>query len=108
MIRKNRRPMKESYSDIDHNNVWDAYDIAMEYLGAEEFCEALAKAMGTDELESNLEYIFRVYDIPFGDDEEIDEGCHGRKSKKRKVKKNEVQNADDFEDIVDFEEADEE
>ena len=28
--------------------------------------------------------------------------------KKRKVKKNEVQNADDFEDIVDFEEADEE
>ena len=89
MIRKNRRPMKESYSDIDHNNVWDAYDIAMGYLGAEEFCEALAKAMGTDELESNLEYIFRVYDIPFGDDEEIDEGCHGRKSKKRKVKKNE-------------------
>lgn len=89
MIRKNRRPMKESYSDIDHNNVWDAYDIAMGYLGAEEFCEALAKAMGTDELESNLEYIFRVYDIPFGDDEEIDEGCHGRKSKKHKVKKNE-------------------
>ena len=30
------------------------------------------------------------------------------KMKKRKVKKNEVQNADDFEDIVDFEEADEE
>ena len=90
MIRKNRRSMKESYSDIDHNNVWDAYDVAMGYLGAEEFCEALAKAMGTDELESNLEYIFRVYDIPFGDDEEeIDEGCHGRKSKKRKSKKNE-------------------
>ena len=89
MIRKNRRPMKESYSDIDYSNVWDAYDVAMGYLGAEEFCEALAKAMGTDELESNLEYIFRVYDIPFGDDEEIDEGCHGRKSKKRKVKKNE-------------------
>lgn len=89
MIRKNRRPMKENYSDIDYSNVWDAYDIAMEYLGADGFCEALAKAMGTDELESNLKYIFRVYDIPFGDDEEIDEGCHGRKSKKRKVKKNE-------------------
>lgn len=90
MIRKNRRSMKESYSDIDHNNVWDAYDVAIGYLGAEEFCEALAKAMGTDELESNLEYIFRVYDIPFGDDEEeIDEGCNGRKSKKRKSKKNE-------------------
>ena len=85
MVKKNIRSMKESYSDIDHNNVWDAYDVAMGYLGAEEFCEALAKAMGTDELESNLEYIFRVYDIPFGDDEEeIDEGCHGRKSKKSK------------------------
>lgn len=84
------RTMKESYSDIDYSNVWDAYDIAMEYLGAEGLCEALAKAMGTDELESNLKYIFRVNDIPFGDDEEeIDEGCHGRKSKKRKSKKNE-------------------
>ena len=78
------RSMKESYSDIDYSNVWDAYDVAMGYLGAEEFCEALAKAMGTDELESNLKYIFRVYDIPFGDDEEeFDEGCH-RKSKKRR------------------------
>lgn len=84
------RTMKESYSDIDYSNVWDAYDVAIEYLGAEGLCEALAKAMGTDELESNLKYIFRVYDIPFGDDEEeIDEGCHGRKSKKRKSKKNE-------------------
>ena len=65
-------------------------DVAIEYLGAEGLCEALAKAMGTDELESNLKYIFRVNDIPFGDDEEeIDEGCHGRKSKKRKSKKNE-------------------
>ena len=90
MVKKNIRSMKESYSDIDHNNVWDAYDVAMEYLGAEGLCEALAKAMGTDELESNLKYIFRVNDIPFGDDEEdIDEGCHGRKSKKRKSKKNE-------------------
>ena len=78
------RSMKESYSDIDYSNVWDAYDVAMGYLGAEEFCEALAKAMGTDELESNLKYIFRVYEIPFMDDEEeFDEGCH-RKSKKRR------------------------
>ena len=83
MIRKNRRPMKESYSDIDHNNVWDAYDIAMGYLGAEEFCEALAKAMGTDELESNLEYIFRVYDIPFGDDEDEFDECYTEKKARR-------------------------
>lgn len=83
MIRKNRRPMKESYSDIDYNNVWDAYDVAMEYLGAEEFCEALAKAMGTDELESNLKYIFRVYDIPFGDDEDEFDECYTEKKTRR-------------------------
>lgn len=83
MIRKNRKSMKESYSDIDYNNVWDAYDIAMEYLGADGLCEAFAKAMGTDELESNLKYIFRVYDIPFMDDEEeFDEGCTGKKARR--------------------------
>ena len=77
------RSMKESYSDIDHSNVWDAYDVAMEYLGAEEFCEALAKAMGTDELESNLKYIFRVYEIPFMDDEEeFDESCSRKRLRK--------------------------
>ena len=83
MIRKNRRSMKESYSDIDYNNVWDAYDVAMEYLGADGFCEALAKAMGTDELESNLKYIFRVYDIPFGDDEDEFDECYTEKKTKR-------------------------
>ena len=90
MVKKNRQ-IRESYSDIDSNNVWDAYDIALEYLGAEELCESLAKAMGTDALEENLKYIFRTWDIPFGDeeDEDIDEGCHGKRSKKRKSKKNE-------------------
>lgn len=83
MVKKNIRSMKESYSDIDHNNVWDAYDVAMGYLGAEEFCEALAKAMGTDELESNLEYIFRVYDIPFGDDEDEFDECYTEKKARR-------------------------
>jgi hypothetical protein len=72
-LRKNK-PMKESYSDIWSDNAWDAYDIAMEYLGAEGLCEALAKAMGTDALASNLQYIFRVNEIPFmEDDEEFDE-----------------------------------
>lgn len=85
MVRKNRRSMKESYSDIDYSNVWDAYDVAMEYLGADGFCEALAKAMGTDELESNLKYIFRVYDIPFGDDEDEFDECYTEK----KVRRNE-------------------
>ncbi len=85
MIRKIRRSTNESYSDIDYNNVWDAYDIAIEYLGADELCEALAKAMGTDELESNLKYIFRVYDIPFGDDEDEFDECYTEK----KTRKNE-------------------
>ena len=67
MVKKNRQ-IRESYSDIDSNNVWDAYDIALEYLGAEELCGSLAKAMGTDALEENLKYIFRTWDIPFGDD----------------------------------------
>ena len=30
-FRKPTRLMKESYSDIDYSNVWDAYDIALEY-----------------------------------------------------------------------------
>jgi hypothetical protein len=68
-------PIKESYSDIWSKNVWDAYDIALDYLGADGLCEALAKAMGTDELADNLKYIFQQWDIPFGDtsDEEFDE-----------------------------------
>lgn len=64
------RMRKESYSDIDQTNVWDAYELAAEYLGYEGLCDALAKAMGTDELESNLKYICRVYEIPFMEDEE--------------------------------------
>lgn len=84
MRRFTRKGLRESYSDINDRNVWDAYDIAIEYLGADELCEALAKAMGTDELSSNLRYIFRMYEIPFGDDE-IDEGCHRRTSKKRRT-----------------------
>lgn len=90
MIRRNFkrvRNMKESYSDIDYSNVWDAYDIAIDYLGADGLCEALAKAMGTDALESNLKYIFRVYDIPFGDDEEdFDEGCSRKRKSSKRVK----------------------
>lgn len=79
--------LNESYSDIWSDNAWDAYDIALEYLGAEGLCEALAKAMGTDALADNLKYIFRMYEIPFEeDDEDFDESC-GRKSKKRRGKK---------------------
>ena len=83
---RNRRNMRESYSDIDYSNVWEAYDIALEYMGERELLEALVRAMGTDELEDNLKYIFRVYEIPFMEDE-VDESCCGKKSKKRKHRK---------------------
>lgn len=36
----------------------------------EEFCEWLARAMGQWKLADNLEYIFRCWDIPCGDEEE--------------------------------------
>ena len=64
--------IKESYSDIWSENVWDACDIALAYLGADGLCEELAKAMGTDELADNLKYIFRVNEIPFMDDKEFE------------------------------------
>lgn len=65
--------IKESYSDIWSENAWDAYDIALEYLGADGLCEELAKAMGTDELANNLKYIFRVNEIPFMNNEKFEE-----------------------------------
>lgn len=65
-----KKSMKESYSDIEYDNLWEAYDIAADVLGYEELCLSLAKAMGEDELLSNLKYIFRTWDIPFMDDEE--------------------------------------
>ena len=65
--------LNESYSDINSENVWDAYDIAAEYLGDIELGNAMAKAMGTDALADVLRYIFRVYKIPFMEDDEYEE-----------------------------------
>lgn len=96
---KSMKLMKESQSDIDSYNVWDAYAIASEYLGWEGLCDSLAKGMGTDRLVFLLQEIFKDWEIPFMDDEEseeedyeldIDEGCHGRKVKRnsRRSKRN--------------------
>lgn len=38
-------------------------DIIAEYLGYEELCNALCKAMSIDDLEDILAYICRCYDI---------------------------------------------
>ena len=75
MIRK----LHESYSDINYENVWDAYDLAEEYLGCEELCLALAKGMGTDTLEFLMKEIFKDYEIPFNEEEEFDESCGSKK-----------------------------
>ena len=64
----NKKSVKESYSDINDDNVWDAYEIALEYLGADELAQSLAKAMGGYELAENLKYIFRQWNIPFGEE----------------------------------------
>lgn len=39
-------------------------------LGYEEAFNALTKALGTDALYDNYEYIIRVYEIPYGEDDE--------------------------------------
>lgn len=86
-----KKYMKESYSDINYDNLWDAYDVAADALGYEELCMSLAKAMGDDELMSNLKYIFRTWDIPFmdddEDDDEFDESCRRKSKKSNKSKK---------------------
>lgn len=83
---KKRKQMRESYSDIDHNNVWDAYWIALDQLGPKTLCEEIARSMGTDALSDSLRYIFRNHEIPFME-EDMDEGCHGKKSKKNGSKR---------------------
>lgn len=64
MIRK----LNESYSDINSENVWDAYDIAEEVLGSSELALSLAKAVDKHELADLLSFIFQNWDIPFGKD----------------------------------------
>lgn len=65
--------LNESYSDINSDNVWEALDIAAEYLGDAGLYNAIAKAMGTDALADVLKYIFRVYEIPFMEEEEFED-----------------------------------
>ena len=48
---------------MDNVDMWEAFDEIAEELGPEEFLNALAKAMGTDELKENMRYIIRAYDL---------------------------------------------
>ena len=67
------RKLKESYSDINSFNVWDAYQQAVNSLGYETLCENLARAIGTDALEIALKNIFREFGLPFNDDEDFND-----------------------------------
>lgn len=48
---------------MDNVDLWEAFDEIAEELGPEEFLNALAKAMDTDELKENMQYIIRCYDL---------------------------------------------
>lgn len=48
---------------MDNVDLWEAFDEIAERLGPEEFLNALAKAIGTDELKEDMQYIIRAYDL---------------------------------------------
>ena len=73
MARRLRR-LKESYSDINSNNVWEAYNIALKRLGGEGLALNLGNAMGRQQLAKYLSCIFQAHGIPFHDD--VAESCH--------------------------------
>lgn len=61
--------IKNLFKESSIDDAWDKYDTCLEFLGAEELCDALAKAMGTDELNDLLDYIIRTYEIPTDEDD---------------------------------------
>lgn len=48
---------------MDNVDLWEAFDEIAEVLGPQEFLLALAKAMGSYDLEENMKYIVRNYDL---------------------------------------------
>ena len=48
---------------MDNVDLWEAFDEIAEELGTEEFLNALAKAIGNEELKENMQYIIRAYDL---------------------------------------------
>lgn len=76
--KKVRKLKEDNYGwSIKFNMVWDALEELVSCYGAEEILDALAKAMGDDDLKDNLEYICRNYDFEGdfleGHDDEEDE-----------------------------------
>lgn len=48
---------------MDNVDLWEAFDEIAEELGTEEFLNALARAIGNEELKENMQYIIRAYDL---------------------------------------------
>ena len=58
---------------LDTVDLWEAFDEIAEALGVEGFLNALAKAIGTDELKENMQYIIRCYDLAEPEEEDKEE-----------------------------------
>ena len=91
--KKSGKKLKEDYGwEVNQGEAWDLLDELVEALGPEEMLMALAKAMGTYELEENLAFICRQYDfrsqhLTNFEDEEDEEDLEESKKKftERKV-----------------------
>lgn len=85
--KKIRKLKEDNYGwSIKFDKVWDAFEELVDAIGAEELLNALARAMGDDDLKDNLEYICRQLDFEgdflegyedeeedFYEDDEVDE-----------------------------------
>lgn len=70
-VRHTRRtPVKESYSDIDNDNVWEVFDYVKEFLTPDGLVENMARWMGLDDLTRCMKYICRTQGINVLEDEE--------------------------------------
>ena len=74
----NKRNLREGESYgwvVENDQAWDALDMFTEVYGAEYTLDALARAMGTEELANNLAYIFRMHDFRefYNDEDEEDD-----------------------------------
>jgi len=50
-------------TNMERNELYNIVDEMTELMGHEQLLDALIRAMSSDELESNLRYIDRVYDL---------------------------------------------
>jgi hypothetical protein len=65
-----RTPVKESYSDINNDNVWEVFDYVKESMTLDDLVENMARWMGLDDLTECMKYICRTQDINVLEDEE--------------------------------------